>query len=146
MAGRSESALADERTPAAGPVIGDDLLEHRQERLLVDRYSLTDRDRARRLVVVPCSDDSFWIRHDPAIVEKYVHVVLCCEQRADVSVQDEVRLNRSLYGLDHFLVRGVDQIPDLSAKGLLPVGQRIDVLVDPRISGVAHGWFTVVLA
>jgi len=40
----------------------------------------------------------------------------------------------------------MDQIPDLSAKGLLPVGQRVDVLVDPRISGVAHGWFTVVLA
>src|SRR3954451_11088037 len=38
--------------PATGPVVGDDLPEHRRERGLVDRLTLAKRDRAPGFVVV----------------------------------------------------------------------------------------------
>jgi hypothetical protein len=49
------------------------------------------------------------------------------QQRADVAVLHEVRLAGALDRLGHLRVGGVDQVADLLADGLLPVGQGADV-------------------
>src|SRR5580692_11618558 len=81
-----------ELAPAAGPVIRDDLPEHRGEGGRVDGLALADGHRAGGLVAVPAGDDAVRVRDDAAVVEEYVHVVLRRQQGADVAVQHEVRL------------------------------------------------------
>src|SRR5437763_6795986 len=111
--------------PAAGPVVGDDLPEHRHERGLVDRLTLAKRDRARGLVVVAGSDDALRVRDDPTVVEEDVDVVLGREQRADVSVTHEVRLHPSLDRLLDRRIAGVDEVAHSVADLLLPRRQRV---------------------
>ena len=52
----------------------------------------------------------FRIRHDPAVVQEQVHVVLGGEKRAHVALEHEVGLHGPLDRLDQFRVRGVNQI------------------------------------
>ena len=79
---------------------------------------------------------AFGIRDDPAVVEEHVHVILGGQQRADVALQHEVGLHLPFDRLLELRVGGVDEVADLMADGLLPAGQRIDVLVDARIAVV----------
>jgi hypothetical protein len=88
---------------------------------------------------VAAGDDPLGIGHDRAVVEEHVHVVLRRQQGADVSLQHEVRLSRALDGLLDLGVDGVDELPDLPADRLLPVGEGVDVGVDARIGFVCHG-------
>ncbi len=74
-----------------------------------------------------------------AVVEEHVDVVLRRQQRTDVAVEDEVRLDGALDRLLDLGVGTVDEVPDPAADLPLPVGQRVDVLVDPRVPGVGHG-------
>jgi hypothetical protein len=63
-------------------------------------------------------------------------VVLRRLEGADIAFQDEVG---TLRALDRFLdlaVCGVDEIANLAADGLLPVGESGDVGVDAQITGV----------
>ena len=66
-------------------------------------------------------------------------MVLRRQQRGDVAVQHEVRLDGSFDRLDHLGINGMHEIPDLLADLLLPVGQLVDVGVDPRVLVVGHG-------
>ena len=51
---------------------------------------------------------------------------------------DEVRAARALDRLDDLGIGGVDELADLAADRLLPLGQRVDVGVDTRVGGVGH--------
>jgi len=90
------------------------------------------------LFVVAGGDDSLGIRDDRPVVEKDIDMVLGRQQGADVALQHEVRAVGALDCLGDLGVGGVDQIPDLAADGLLPVGQGIDVGVHARVGGVRH--------
>jgi hypothetical protein len=57
-------------------------------------------------------------------------VVLDGEQRAHVALEYEVRLDGSLDGLADLRVGGVNQIPQFATDRLLPVGERVDVVID----------------
>jgi hypothetical protein len=59
-------------------------------------------------------------------------------QRADVALQHEVRLLGPLDGFGDLRVGGVDQVADLAADGLLPIGQGNDVGIDTWIRGGCH--------
>src|SRR3954451_19854082 len=133
-----EVALLLELAPAARTIVGDDPAEEGQERGAIDRLIAGQRDRPRRLVVVTRGDESVRVRNDAAVVYEHVHVVLRREQGADVPVEEEVRPNRPLDRLDDLLVGGVNDLTDLAADLLLPLRERVDVGVDPRVPGVAH--------
>ena len=60
------------------------------------------------------------------------------QQRADVALQHEVRTVPELDRLDDPLVRGMDEVANLTTDDLLPLGQSVDVGVDARIGLVAH--------
>src|SRR5688500_701382 len=82
--------------PAARPVVGDDLPEHRQKRRLVDRFALAKGNGSRGLVVVSGGDDAFGVGNDSTVVDEDVHVILGREQSADVPVEHEVGLHGAL--------------------------------------------------
>ena len=63
------------------------------ERAFVDGLALTKADRPGRLVVVTGGDDALRVGHDRPVVQEHVDVVLGCEQRTDVAVEDEVGLD-----------------------------------------------------
>src|SRR4029453_19429232 len=93
--------------------------------------------------VVAAGDDPLGVGDDGAVVEEDVDGVLRRQQGGDVALQDEIGLPGALDGLDHLWVGGVDQVADLAADRLLPVGQRVDVRVDTRGGRVAHGGLTI---
>ena len=113
-------------------------LNNRSEDARVDGLALADGDGAGRLVLVAAGDDSLGIRDDRAVVEEYIDVVLRRQQGADVALQHEVRAVGALDGLGHLSVGAMDQIADLPADGLLPIGQGIDVGVNARVGRVCH--------
>jgi hypothetical protein len=65
------------------------------------------------------------------------------QQGADVALEHEVRAVAELDRLGDLGVGGVDQLADLAADGLLPVGQGVDVGVDAWVGGVGHGRPTI---
>ena len=65
------------------------------------------------------------------------------QQRADVAVEDEVGLDRPLDRLLDIGVGRVHEVADLAADVALPVGQRVEVGVDPGVLQVRQS--TVVL-
>src|SRR6266545_2188271 len=65
-----------ELAPAAGAVVRDDLAEHLRERRRVDRVVTVEGDHPGRLVVVAARDDALRVRHDRAVVQEDVDVVL----------------------------------------------------------------------
>src|SRR5215207_4024154 len=136
-------ASALQLAPAAGAVVGDNVLDHGGEGGRVDSFALADSHGAGGLVVVATGDNSLRIRDDSAVVEKYVDVVLRRQQRANIALQHEVRTVGALDGLANLGVGGVNQIADLAADGLLPIGQGIDVGVNARVGGVCHGGPTI---
>ncbi|MNY58069.1 hypothetical protein D3C86_1943620 [compost metagenome] len=79
------------------------------------------------------------IRDDAAVVHKHVDVVLRRKEGADVPVQDEVGLDGAFDGFLDGGIRGVDQVADLPANGLLPGRKHFDVAVHARVFGVVHG-------
>jgi hypothetical protein len=81
----------------------------------------------------------FGIGNDAAVVQEHVDVILGCQKCADVAVQDEVRLARSLDALGDLRIGSVYQTPDMSADLLLPLRQSGDVGVNPWIGFVRHG-------
>src|SRR5215468_1645228 len=99
-----------ELAPAAGPVVRDDLPEHRGQRGRVDALAPADRHRPGGGVVVAAGDDPFGIGDDGAVVEKHVHVIFGGQQRADVAREHEVRLPRPLDGLGDLVIGSVDQV------------------------------------
>ena len=109
-------------TPAASPVVGNDLLEHRRQCRFVDRFALTDRHCSSGFVAVSSGDDFLWIRDDSAVVKEDIDVCFRCQQGADVAVKHEVRLLGAFDGFDHLLVGGVNRGMHLAADGLLPIG------------------------
>ena len=132
-------AVALELAPAAGTVVGDDLLDVGREGALVELLALVDGDHPAGLVAVASRHDALRIRDDPAVVQEDRHVVLRREQRHHVALQDEVRLDGPLDRLLDLGVCSVDEVSDLLADHLLPRGQGVDVGVDARILDVAHG-------
>src|ERR1700730_3798633 len=132
-------AIALQLAPAARSVVADDVLEHDGEGGRVDGFALPESHGAGRLVVVTGGDDPVGIRDNGAVVEKYVDVVLRRQQRADVALQHEVRPVGALDGFGYLRVRGVDQVADLAADGLLPIGQGVDVGIHARVGTVRHG-------
>src|SRR5437879_4161966 len=79
-----------ELSPAAGAVDLDDRSEHREERRLVDRLALVDRDLPSGQVAMAGGDDPVRIRGHPAVVQEYVDVVPRGQQRGDVAIEHEV--------------------------------------------------------
>src|SRR5262249_55581151 len=69
--------------PAAGAVVGDDVLEDGSEGARIDGFALAHGNRTVGLVVVAGRDDSLGIRDYAAVVKKYVDVVLRRQQGAD---------------------------------------------------------------
>src|SRR5207237_10414232 len=92
------SLLAFQLAPAAGAVVGDDLLEHGGEGGRIERFALTHGDGAGSLIVVPGGDDALGIGHDRAVVHKDVDVVLRRQQGAKVAMQHELRTVSAVYG------------------------------------------------
>src|ERR1022692_921803 len=129
--------------PATSAVVGNDVPEHNGQSGRVDRLARLDGHCAGGGVVVASGDDPVGIRDDSAVVQEYVDVVLRREQRADVALQDEVRLAGAFDGLGYFHVGGVDEVADLAADGLLPSGQGIDVSIHGRVGGGSHGEATI---
>jgi hypothetical protein len=74
---------------------------------------------------MPGRDDSDRLRDDATVVEEEVDVVLRCEEGADVALEHEVGLYGALDRLDDFGVGGVDQVAELLADALLPIGSRL---------------------
>ena len=107
-------------------------------RPLVDALALANADRPRGLVVVTGGDDPLRIGDDRPVVQEHVDMVLGGEQRTDVAVEHEIRLDRALDGLLDGRVCRVHEVADPAADRLLPVGERVDVGVDPRILDVRH--------
>ena len=66
-------------------------------------------------------------------------MVLGRQQGADVALKHEVRTVGVLDRFGDLGVGGVDQIADLAADRLLPIGQGIDVGVNAWVGGVRHG-------
>jgi hypothetical protein len=83
-------------------------------------------------------DDSLGVRDDGVVIEKHVDVVLGRQQGADVALRYEVRAVGALDGFGHLHVGGVDQIADLAAGGLLPIGQATDVGVNSWVGRQSH--------
>ena len=108
-----------------------------------DVFALADGQRARAFVLVAAGDDSRRIRDDGAVVEKHVDVVLRRQQRADVALQNEVRTVGAFDRFGNLVVGRVDEIANLAADGLLPIGQGIDLGVNTRIGSVGHAGSTV---
>jgi hypothetical protein len=100
--------VALQLAPAAGAIVGNDLFEHGGEGGGVDGFALADGHGAGGLVAVARSDDPVGIRDDGAVVEEHVDVILCCQQRADVALQDEIRLAGALDGFGYLRVGGVN--------------------------------------
>ena len=65
-------------------------------------------------------------------------MILCGEQGADVSFEHEVGLHAPLDSLDNLGIGGVDKVANLLTDLLLPLGQRLDVGVHPRILLIRH--------
>ena len=65
-------------------------------------------------------------------------MVLRGQQCADVALEHEVRLHSPLDSLNDFRIDSVYKITDLLADVLLPLRQRVNVFVDPRIFLVSH--------
>ena len=65
-------------------------------------------------------------------------MILRGQQRADVSVEDEVGLPRSLDRLGHVWIGGVHELSHVATDLLLPVRQSVDVGIDSRIGFVLH--------
>src|SRR5437868_1751755 len=128
------SSGAFQLAPAAGTVVRDDLSEHRDQGALLDLLASAVGDRSCRLVGLTGGDDAVRIGDDAAVVEEEVDVILGGEQRADVALEDEVRLHAAFDRLDDFRVGAVDQIAELLAELLLPVGQPRDIAIDSRIA------------
>jgi hypothetical protein len=139
----SLGSTAFELAPTTGTVIGDDGPEHGGQRGCVDLLAPTNGRGPCGLVVVASGDDSVGVRHDGAVVEKHVDVVLRRQQRADVALQHEVRELRALDRLLDRWIGSVHQRADLAADGLLPLGQRIDVGVNAWVGGGGDGRFTI---
>ena len=74
-----------------------------------------------------------------AVVEEDVDVILGRQQGADVALQHEVRTVGVLDRFSDLWVGGVDQIADLAADRLLPIGEGLDVGVNSWVCGVGHG-------
>src|SRR5205807_3955407 len=83
--------------------------------------------------------DPVRIRHDASVVQEHVDVVLGRQQGADVSLQHEVRLPGALDGFGYVLVDAMNQFANLATDRLLPIGQRFDVGINPRVGDVGHG-------
>jgi hypothetical protein len=66
-------------------------------------------------------------------------MVLRRQQGDDIALENEVRAVGALDGLGDLWVGGVEQIADLAADGLLPVGQGIDVGINAGVSGFDAG-------
>ena len=92
------------------------------------------------LLSCPLGDDAVWVWHDPAVVQEDIDPVLSRQQRTDVSFERKVRLARALDGLHQLRIRGVSQVADLTADGLLPLGQAFDVDVHPWVCVVSRHW------
>ncbi|HJW22917.1 MAG TPA: hypothetical protein VJ506_10855 [Candidatus Limnocylindrales bacterium] len=78
-------------------------------------------------------DDALGVGHDRAVVQEDVDMVLRGEERGDLALNDEVRLDPAL---DRLLDPGVGLVqerPDASADRLLPRRQGIDVRVDAGV-------------
>jgi hypothetical protein len=98
------------------------LFEHREEGTLVDRLVPPEGDCPGGLVVVTGSDDSLGIGDDRSVVEEDVDVILCRKERADVAVEDEIGLDRSLDRFLDFGISFVDEVANLAADLPLPGG------------------------
>jgi hypothetical protein len=73
---------------------------------------------SRPAVMIPSGSGT-----DGAVTEEDVDMVLRRQQGGDVALENEVWTACALDGLGTLWVSGVDQIADLTADGLLPVGQ-----------------------
>jgi hypothetical protein len=123
-------------SPAAGPVVDDDLLQHGLECGGIHPVPPTNRNGAGGLVVVTAGDDSARVGNDCAIVQKHIHTSLGRQKSTDVPLEREIRLPSALDGLHHLRVGRVDQRANLPADGLLPLGQGFDVSVDSSVGVV----------
>ncbi len=79
------AAFALQLAPAAGTIVGNDLLKHGCQCASVDRFPLTDRHCTGGLVVVSARDDPFGIGDDRAVVQEYVDMVRRGQQGANVA-------------------------------------------------------------
>src|SRR5215813_13269893 len=138
---RCRPALRGQLPPATGAIVRDNLLEHCREGGGVDLLALPNCDGTGGLVVVSAGDDAVWVGHDPAVVQEDIDPVLSRQQRTDVAFERKVRLARALDGLHQLRIRGMSQVADLTADGLLPLGQTFDVGVDPWVCVVSRHWF-----
>src|SRR5947209_3984784 len=88
---------------------------------------------------MPLVDYALGVGRD-GIVDEYIDMVLCPEQRTDVAVQREVGLSGPFDGLDDVGVGSVHQVSHPATDVLLPAREGLDVLVDSRVGLVgAHG-------
>ena len=114
--------------------------EHGHEGGCVDLFALPNGDCTGGLIVVSAGDDALWVGDDRAVVQEDIDPGLRRQQRADVTFERKIRLAGALDGLLHLRIRRMDQVADLLADGLLPVGQGFDVSVDPWVSVVPRHW------
>ena len=99
---------------------------------------MVDRDRTAGLVALAPGDDPLGVGDHAAVVEEHVDMVPGGQQRADIAIENEVRLDGALDRLLDLGVGRVDEVADLLADRLLPRGQSVDVGVDSGVPGVRH--------
>ena len=66
-------------------------------------------------------------------------MILRRQQSADIALKHEVWPVRALDGFEHLWVSSVDEIANLPADGLLPIGQTIDVDINAWVGRIGHG-------
>jgi len=78
------------------------------------------------------------IRHDAAVIEKDVDMILGGQECADIAMQDEIRLGGALDRLGHLGVGSMNEIAHLLTDRSLPRREAIDVRLYSRVSAVRH--------
>lgn len=123
-------------SPAAGAIVGSNLLEYVGECPCVDLRALVDGHCSSGLVVVPARNDTLRIRDDAAVIKEDINMVFGGEQCADVALKHEVRLACALDSFCYLGVGSVDQCANFATDLLLPLRKGIDIGVDARIGRI----------
>ena len=102
-----------------------------------------NRNRPRGFVIVPASDNAFGVEDNCTVVEKDVDVVLGSKQGADIALQYKVGLACALDGFGNVGVGGVNEFADLFADCLLPIGERVNVIIHAWVYSIIHSGLLV---
>lgn len=133
----ARSLCALQPAPATGAIVRRDRLDKLGKRVSVQCFASAHLYCPRGLIALSLIDDPFRVGRD-GIIDENVDVVPRRQQRADVAFKHEVRAIGALDRFGNIWLGGMDQVTNLAADGLLPIGEGIDVGVNARVGDVRH--------